>query len=135
MGPLSNRLWERFAQNVARGDETGPAALAAGYKTASGHVYDVARKKDFISRVAEVSETIGWSGTQSVAPLLDILKREVEDTAKLKTAAGKRVVLDMLSMAAGLKKRLPPDPLPASAKPVSITLSPEEWSRQFSPRG
>ena len=135
MAARTNPRREAFAQCMAEGLDIVEAGRKAGFKDLKGNIYKVANDERVQAKIEKLRGNIEWSGTRSVAPLLEMLRIEVAEAATLKTAAGKRVVLDMISKAADLKLRLPPDPVPESEKPRSVTLSVEEWSRQFSPRG
>jgi hypothetical protein len=141
MAALAYPRQEAFAQGVARGQIKAVAGRAAGYKNGSGFIYKVAKRQVFIERVAEIVKTVAWSGSQSVVAVIDALKayadRAAADDNEL---AGIKVAADILFKIATLKQQLPPDPLPdcvvaAFEKPLSVTLSVEEWSRQFLPQG
>lgn len=142
MGVLAFPRQEAFAQGVARGLKKAPAAHLAGYKNTSSFIYRVAKRKEFKDRVAEIAVTMAWSGTQSIVPVIDALKAYADKavTADASALAGIKLAVDILFKIATLKQQLPPDLLPdcvlaASEQPLSVTLSVEEWSRQFLPRG
>ena len=139
MAALAYPRQEALAQGVARGQTLTVAAQAVGYSLRSKYFYRVAKNGSFIMRLAEITETVAWSGSQSLVPLIDALKGCVDKAiADDKGLAGIKLAADILFRIATLKQQLPPDPLPdcvvaAFEKPVSVTLGVEEWSRQFPP--
>ncbi len=135
MGILSIERWEILAQGVARGLPMRTAGDEAGYSSKSRGIYRIAKKQPFIERVAEIAHAAKWGGTADLSPVIDALARLAEAAAEQGTAAGMKTALEMFREVAELKRQPRLDNLSVSAKPRSVTLSPEEWSRQFSPRG
>ncbi len=140
MGALAFPRQEAFAQGVARGLKKAPAARLAGYKNTSSFIYRVAKRQEFKDRVAEIVQTVAWSGSQSIVSVIDALKKCADDAAtKEHGLAGIKVAADILFKIATLKQHLPPDSAPdcagaAFASPYG-TLGFEEWSQKFPPRG
>ena len=135
MVALTNPRREAFAQAVARGLSKPDAAEAAGYVRTTSYCYARARNAAVAARVEEIAETFEWGATSDLAPVINELMRAAKTALGYKTAASVKAAGDLLFKAAELKQRLPPDPAPAPAIPLPVTLSPEEWSRQFPPRG
>jgi len=137
MVALANPKQEAFAQALARGETANDAARAAGYSPDTGWTRELRQKPHCVKRVAELAETAEWGATRDLAPVINALMRAAEKSAKMDSAAAMKVTGELLSKIAELKLLLPtPTPTPASiADRPFATLSPEEWSRRYPPRG
>ena len=142
MGTLHSILGEALAQRLAAGVPVKHASREAGYgRHNPRRAIERAENPNTIQRVAEIE----WQRSRDAADLsgiIEVMLRAANAALDLNSAAGFVATRGLLAEAAKLKLRMaepmpppprPPPPIVAPQPQVSVTLSPEEWSRRFLP--
>jgi hypothetical protein len=143
VGALNKIKGEILAQGLAAGLPVKQASREALYRRESPRrAIERAENPNTIQRVAEIE----WQRAHEAADLsgiIEVMLRAANAALDLNSAAGFVATRGLLTEAAKLKLRMaepmppPPRPPPPIVEPppqVSVTLSPEEWARQFLPR-
>jgi hypothetical protein len=137
MPVLANAQYEALAQQLARGLPTNQAGEAAGFAKNSGHVYDLAKNPEILTRTVEI-EVENAIALRVALPAVTARLLAIADTAgAMSSAAGLAVARAALMDAArlnGVAAPRGPDGAPAVMTVYADEpLSEDEWLRLYAP--